>query len=90
MPRFVTEDMIEQAAIELLGNEYAPHYVRLDCYTENPETLPDKTGRSEKKQVVLPEVLFTKICELNPEIPAETIKQTSEEHCRIIRGDPLE
>ena len=54
MSKIITEDMIEKAAIELLISEYAPYYTRLDCYTEKPETLPDGTGRSDKKQVVLP------------------------------------
>jgi len=90
MPKIITEDMIEQAAIELLITEYSPHYKRLNCYTENPETLPDATGRSDKKQTVLPEVLFSKLCDLNPDIPEDVVKQTSEDLCRNTHGDPLE
>ena len=90
MAKIITEDMIEQAAIELLVNEFAPHYTRLDCYTEKPETLTDSTGRSEKKQVVLPAVLFDKLRELNPDIPEETVKITVDELCRNAHGDPLE
>jgi len=39
MPKIITEDMIEKAAIELLITEFAPYYKRIDCYTEKPEAL---------------------------------------------------
>lgn len=90
MPKIITEDMIEKAAIELLITEYAPHYQWLDCYTEKPETLPDGMVRCDKKQVVLPEILFEKLCDLNPDIPEETIKRTADELCRNAHGDSLE
>jgi type I restriction enzyme R subunit len=90
MPKTITEEMIEKAAIELLIAEYAPLYTRLDCFTPAPETLPDVTGRSDKKQVVLPVVLFEKLCELNPDIPTEVIQQITNELCQNAYGDPLE
>jgi len=90
MPKIITEDMIEKAAIELLVTEYSPLYAHFNCYTEKPETLPDSTGRSDKKQVVLPKILFTKLCELNPNIPENVIKQTADELYRNAHGDPLE
>ncbi|MCL2058373.1 MAG: type I restriction endonuclease subunit R [Oscillospiraceae bacterium] len=90
MPKIITEDMIEKATIELLVSEFVPRYTRLDCYTEKSETLPDGTGRSDKKQVVLPEALFDKLRDLNPGIPEEVIKRTAEELCRNVHGDSLE
>ena len=90
MPKTITEEMIEKAAIELLISEYAPYYTHFDCYTSQPETLPDGTGRSDKKQVVLPEILIEKLRDLNPDIPEEVIKRTAEEICRNAYGDPLE
>ena len=90
MAKIITEEMIEKAAIELLVAEYAPHYTHLDCYTAQPETLPDGTGRHDKKQIVLPEVIFEKLSALNPDIPEEVIKRTAEELCRNAYGDPLE
>ena len=81
MPNIITEDMIEQAAIELLVSEYAPLHTHINCQTDKPETLPDGTGRSDKKQVVLPEILFAKLCNLNPDIPEETVKRTTDELC---------
>lgn len=90
MPNIITEDMIEQAAIELLVSEFAPLYEQLNCFTNDPESLPDGTGRSDKKQVVLPEILFGKLCELNPDIPEGVIRNKTEELCRNAHGDPLE
>ena len=90
MPKIITEDMIEKAAIELLISEYAPIYSWIDCYTEKPETLPDGTGRSDKKQVVLPDLLFEKLKDLNPEVPEDTIKNVANELCQNAHGDPLE
>lgn len=87
MPKIITENMIEKAAVELLETEYK--YNRLDCYTENQEALPDGTGRANKKQVVLPEILFAKLCELNPQIPKGIIACTVEKLCRNLHGDAL-
>ena len=53
MPNFISEDMIEIACIDRLvsENKYDSH---INCMTEKPETLPDGSGRENKKQVVLP------------------------------------
>lgn len=89
MVKIITEDMIEKAAIELIVSLY-PVYSRLDCYTPERETLPDGTDRANKKQVVLPQVLTDKLCELNPDIPADVVKRTAIELCQNTHGDPLE
>jgi type I restriction enzyme R subunit len=89
MPKIITEDMIEQAAIELLVSEYEGRYTALRCFTETAETLPDGTGRSDKKQTVLPQILFDKLCDLNPSIPRDVIQNKTDELCRPLRGDPL-
>ena len=89
MPQIITEDMIEKAAIELLVSEFAPYYQSLNCYTNEPDSLPDGTGRDNKKQVVLPKILLEKLLELNPDIPTATVRATAEELCRNCFGDPL-
>lgn len=76
MPRIITEDMIEQAATKLLVE--SNDYDTMNCFTQEKETLPDGTGRVNKKQVVLPNILFDKLCEINPTIPVETIKSVAE------------
>ena len=47
MPKIITEDMIEQAAIKALHERH--DYDVLNCMTEEPDTLPDGTGRKDKK-----------------------------------------
>lgn len=89
MAKIITEDMIEKAAIELIVSLY-PVYSRLDCYTPERETLPDGTDRANKKQVVLPQVLADKLCELNPAIPDDVVKRTATELCQNTHGDPLD
>lgn len=72
MANFISEDNIEQAAIKLLVDNYK--YEAVNCYTQNTDTLPDNSGRENKKQVVLPQVLFNQLVKLNPDIPEETLK----------------
>lgn len=79
MAYFIKEDDIEQAAIDLLVKSY--DYKALHCYTSDPDTLPDNSGRENKKQVVLPEVLLEQLIKLNPNIPEETIKAQWRELC---------
>lgn len=76
MPRIITEDMIEQAAIKQLVE--VNKYDSINCFTAEKETLPDGTGRENKKQVVLYDILFKKLCEINPAIPKETIKAVAQ------------
>jgi len=89
VPAIITEDMIEQASIELLTKEYPSHYTHINCYTQKNDTLPDGTGRDDKMQVVLPKILFESLCRLNPDIPLETIQNKANELCRITQGDLL-
>jgi type I restriction enzyme R subunit len=76
MPRIITEDMIEQATIKKLLESNG--YDTMNCFTPEKETLPDRTGRANKKQVVLPDILYKKLCEINPTIPLETIKSVAQ------------
>jgi len=72
MANFISENDIEQAAIKLLVECH--NYTAIRCFTENSNTLPDNSGRENKKQVVLPQVLLEQLIKLNPSIPQETIK----------------
>mgnify|MGYP002545968373 FL=1 len=86
MPKIITEDMIEQAAIKVLHERH--DYIVLNCMTEEPDTLPDGTGRSSKKQVVLPDVMFESLCRINPDIPTETVRMVADELCHTpMSGD---
>lgn len=86
MPKIITEDMIEQAAIAALQKQHS--YTVLRCYTKTPEALPDETGRTDKRQVVLPQVLLDSLCRINPDIPTDTVHAIAEELCHTpVSGD---
>ena len=76
MPKIITENDIEQGIIRLL-TEPEMGYSHVNCMTAEPETLPDGSGRSSKKQVVLPEVLRNALGRLNPEIPAQVLDRVA-------------
>ncbi len=66
----VTEDSLEVRAMDefkSLG------YNLIDAYTPNREDLKDSTGRTNKDQVVLSQVLIQSLKEINPHIPGEII-----------------
>ena len=86
MPKIITEDMIEQAAMKDLHERHK--YTVLNCMTEDPDKLPDGTRRSDKRQVVLPDVMFKSLCRINPDIPTETVYAATDELCRTpVSGD---
>ena len=86
MPKIITEDMIEQAAIKALQERHI--YTVLNCMTEEPDTLPDGTGRKDKKQVVLPDVMLESLCQINPDIPEQTVRTVVDELCHTpVSGD---
>lgn len=86
MPKIITEDMIEQAAIKALQEQH--DYTVLNCMTEDPDTLPDRTGRTDKKQVVLPEMMFKSLCRINPDIPIEIVRSVVDDLCHtLVSGD---
>ncbi len=89
MPKIITEDMIEQAAIKALHERHK--YTVLNCMTEKPDTLSDGTGRRDKRQVVLPNVMFESLCRINPDIPTETVHTVADELCRTpVSGDLMQ
>lgn len=79
MANFISEDNIEKAAIKLLVDCHK--YTQINCFTKDAEMLPDNSGRENKKQVVLPQVLLEQLIKLNPNIPQETIKTQWQELC---------
>lgn len=86
MPRIIPEDMIEQAAIKALQERH--NYTVLNCMTEEPDTLPDGTGRKDKKQAVLPDVMLESLCRINPDIPEQTVRTVVDELCHTpVSGD---
>ncbi|AEF83944.1 putatIve type i restriction enzyme hindviip r protein [Treponema primitia ZAS-2] len=88
MPNIITEDMIEQAALKLLVAEHK--YTAINCFTRDADTLPDNSGRSNKKQVVLPQVLLESLITINPHLPLEVVKSKAAELALTPEsGDPV-
>lgn len=73
MAKIITEDMIEKAMIEALTSSELG-YSHINCYTKDREDLNDGTNRSNKKQVVLLDVLLQQLQVINPQIPFDTLE----------------
>ncbi|MCB1561894.1 MAG: type I restriction endonuclease subunit R, partial [Xanthomonadales bacterium] len=72
MPNLIAEDDIEKA---LLARLRSPEFGfdTLNCYTAQKETLPDRSGRSDKREVVLKDRLRAALTRLNPALPDAAI-----------------
>ncbi|MFD3166340.1 type I restriction endonuclease subunit R [Herpetosiphon sp. NSE202] len=73
MPSLITEAQIEDQTLALLENTFG--YELLNCFTHNREDLNDGSGRTSKRQVILPERLHAMVRQLNPHVPDATINQ---------------
>src|SRR5581483_9756100 len=71
MPNFISEDQIERALVHKLQSLY--RFDSLNCHTENPEDLNDRSGRSGKREVILVDRLKEAAVRLNLHIPAKAI-----------------
>ena len=87
MPKIITEDMIEQAAIKAFVEKH--DYTSINCMTEDAEDLNDNTGRTDKRQVVLPNVLFESLCKINPDLPESTVRIIADELCHTPKSGDL-
>jgi type I restriction enzyme R subunit len=83
MKNFISEDDIEQAILQKLKDEsFGYETLRCDPAPDKRESLPDGTGRDNKKQCVLPQVLRASLARLNPGIPSEKLEEIARELCR--------
>ena len=90
MPSFISEDDIEQAILQKLeGEPFRFQVVRCDPSLEKMETLPDGTGRRDKKECVLPGVLHEALFRLNPGIPGEKLAEIEKDLLRDFAGADL-
>ena len=83
MRNFISEDDIEQAILQKLQEE--PFLYDVVCCDPSPdkrELLPDGTGRSNKKECVLPQVMREALARLNPTIPEEKLSEIARDLCR--------
>lgn len=74
MANFISEDDIEMAVLGKLSKvEFGYDILKCDPDPNKRENLNDGTGRSSKKECVLPCVLKSSLLRLNPQIPEEVI-----------------
>jgi type I restriction enzyme R subunit len=72
MPNFISEDQIERAMVQKL--EQLHSFDTLNCRTEHPEDLNDRSGRTNKRDVILVDRVREAAIRLNPAIPAKAIE----------------
>lgn len=77
MANFISEDSIEVAVINILKTDDFK-YRHLNCFTNNPDDLNDKSNRNSKADVVLFDVLKIQTQLLNPEVPEGSIDDAIE------------
>ena len=87
MANDITEDDIEVSLLNILkGDDLGYNIVRCDPGKENKEKLNDGTGRSSKRQCVLPKVVRDSLYKINPSIPKDTIdkvvKRVNDKLCK--------
>ena len=78
MAKILTEDDIEKALVKFLVDSRWG-YSEIDAMTADRETLPDHTGRTDKKQCVLPEILLQSLKHLNPSVPESKLVEIADE-----------
>lgn len=75
MSRFIYEDDIEKALLHKLAAEpFGYDVIQCDSSPDKKEVLPDGTGRTDKKQCLLPDILRASLLRLNPDIPADKVE----------------
>ena len=90
MANDITEDDIEVSLLNILKeDDLGYNIVRCDPGKENKENLNDGTGRSSKRQCVLPKVVRDSLYKINPTIPKDTIDKVVLDLCRDFSGSDM-
>ena len=90
MRNFISEDDIEQAILQKLSTEqFCYDVLRCAPSPDKREALPDGTGRSSKKECVLPQVMREALTRLNPGIPADKLEAIARDLCRDFTGTDM-
>lgn len=77
MRNFISEDDIEQAILAKLNEEpFKYDIIMCDPSPDKRDDLNDGTGRSSKKECVLPDVMMSALVRINPNIDKQYIEQT--------------
>jgi type I restriction enzyme, R subunit len=76
MPNFISEDEIERALVQKLRQLH--QFDSLNCRTERPEDLNDRSGRTNKREVIFADRVKEAAVRLNPTIPSSVIEDALE------------
>lgn len=90
MRNFISEDDIEQAILHKLSKEPL-NYDILKCSPDpnKRDDLNDGTGRADKRECVLPEIMLKSLQKINPDIPQEHLKSIVKELRRDFTGTDI-
>ena len=75
MKAFITEDDIELGLMEVLEKTHHYSIIHCDPSPDARETLPDGTGRTDKAQCYLPEVMKESLQAINPGVDSSLIEK---------------
>src|SRR5215204_5542250 len=76
MPNFISEDDIEREILKKLKDDF--NFELLNCHTAQAEDLNDRSGRTDKRDVILENRLRNSLIRLNSHLPAEAIEKAFE------------
>ena len=90
MRNFISEDDIEKAILEKLkAKPFEYDIIVCDSDPDKREDLNDGTGRTSKKECVLPDILLRSIKKINPNIDEEYLIKEVKELCRDYSGTDI-
>ncbi len=74
MPNFISEDEIEKATVRLLEERLGYRTV-INCFTQDADSLSDRSNRGSKQEVVFQDILKEHAVRLNTGIPEQVIDE---------------
>ncbi len=90
MAKYITEDDIEIAVLDRLSHlDFGYDIIKCDADPSKRENLDDGTGRSSKKECVLPCVLKASLVKINPHIPESIIDDVVKTLTRDFTGTDM-
>lgn len=90
MAKYITEDDIEMAVLDKLSHpDFGYDIVKCNPDPNKREDLNDGTGRSSKKECVLPCILKASLVKINPHIPEDMIDDVVKTLTRDFTGTDI-
>lgn len=90
MHNFISENDIEQAILsKLKGEPFKYDIIVCDSDPDKRDDLNDGTGRSSKKECVLPDIMMSAIFRINPDIEKQYVIQVVKSLCQDFSGKDI-